>query len=226
MDTKRIENQFNLIAKEYDQNRRKFIPCFEDYYVSTTDFLAEKVKNPKCIVDLGSGTGLLAYFWYQKFNEANYILVDIAEDMLSVAKRRFEGLKNFSYQVFDYKSELPKEDFDTVISALSIHHLEDDEKIQLFKNLYEKLPEGGVFANYDQFCAGDPEMDTWFDTYWEGQLYQSGLTQKDIELWQERRKFDRECSVENEVELLKKAGFKSVKCIYGYHKFSVILAIK
>ena len=52
MDAKRIENQFNLIAKEYDQNRRKFIPCFEDYYVSTTDFLAEKVKNPKCIVDL------------------------------------------------------------------------------------------------------------------------------------------------------------------------------
>ena len=26
-----IEDQFNLIAEEYDMNRRKFIPCFEDY---------------------------------------------------------------------------------------------------------------------------------------------------------------------------------------------------
>ena len=27
-----IEAQFNLIAKEYDANRKKFIPCFNDYY--------------------------------------------------------------------------------------------------------------------------------------------------------------------------------------------------
>ena len=226
MDTQRIENQFNLIAEEYDKNRRNFIPCFEDYYISTTKFLAEKIKNPKCIVDLGSGTGLLAYYWYQKFQSANYMLVDIAEDMLSVAKRRFNGLKNFSYQVCDYKLELPKVAFDVVISALSIHHLEDHEKLQLFKNLYETLPIDGTFVNYDQFCAGDPELDDWYDQYWESQLYQSGLTKKDIELWQERRKFDRECSVEKEVELLKTSGFKKVKCIYGYHKFAVILAIK
>lgn len=31
-----IQDQFNLIAKEYDENRKKSIPCFEDYYVSTT----------------------------------------------------------------------------------------------------------------------------------------------------------------------------------------------
>lgn len=24
-----IEEQFNLVAKEYDSNRRKFLPCFE-----------------------------------------------------------------------------------------------------------------------------------------------------------------------------------------------------
>ena len=24
-----VQDQFNLIAKEYDENRRKFIPCFE-----------------------------------------------------------------------------------------------------------------------------------------------------------------------------------------------------
>ena len=36
-----IQEQFNAVAKEYDENRRKFIPCFEDYYVSATD-IAEK----------------------------------------------------------------------------------------------------------------------------------------------------------------------------------------
>ena len=26
-----IEQQFNLIAEEYDSNRRRFIPCFDDF---------------------------------------------------------------------------------------------------------------------------------------------------------------------------------------------------
>lgn len=27
-----IKEQFNFVAQEYDANRKKFIPCFEDYY--------------------------------------------------------------------------------------------------------------------------------------------------------------------------------------------------
>lgn len=83
-----------------------------------------------------------------------------------------------------------------------------------------------MFANYDQFCAGTAEMNKWFDLYWEKQLFNSGLTERDIELWKERRKLDKECSVEKEIEMLYKCSFSEVKCLYSYHKFSVIAAIK
>ena len=36
----------------------------------------------------------------------------------------------------------------------------------------------------------------------------------------------KECSVEEEVEMLKKCSFSEVKCLYSYHKFSVIIAVK
>ena len=32
MDTQQMEEQFNRIAEEYDVNRRKFIPRFDEYY--------------------------------------------------------------------------------------------------------------------------------------------------------------------------------------------------
>ena len=32
-----IEAQFNSIAKEYDCNRKKFIPCFDDFYEISTN---------------------------------------------------------------------------------------------------------------------------------------------------------------------------------------------
>ena len=219
-----IERQFNLIAEEYDSNRRKFIPCFDDFYKNTTEFIASNIEEPKQIVDLGAGTGLLTYFWYHQYPDSKYMLVDIADEMLNVAQKRFDGIENISYQTENYIYKLPDIIFDMVISALSIHHLEDKKK--LFERIYDSLPNGGLFVNYDQFCAGQTEMDYWFNSFWESQLANSGLTDKDIELWKERRKLDRECTAQQEVDMLKDCRFKMVKCVYSCQKFSVIVAIK
>lgn len=221
-----IKEQFDLIAEEYDKNRRKFIPCFEDYYIGTTKFITANISKPKRVLDLGAGTGLLSYYWYRDFPDAEYVLVDIADDMLGIAKKRFAGLDNVSFQTLDYTYALPTGDFDVMISALSIHHLENGEKVKLFGQIYDKLPEGGLFVNYDQFCAGQAPFTEWADSYWEGQLMQSGLSNNDIALWHERRKLDRECSVEDEVAMLSECGFKAVKCVYSCRKFAVIVAIK
>lgn len=221
-----IEKQFNRIAEEYDNNRRKFIPCFDDFYKNTTEFVASNIDEPKQIVDLGAGTGLLTYFWYQQCPNSEYVLVDIADEMLNVARKRFEGIGNISYQVENYIHKLPDTLFDTVISALSIHHLEDEDKKSLFSRIYDRLPDGGLFINYDQFCAGQPEMNHWFDSFWEGQLANSGLTDNDLELWKQRRKLDRECTVEQEINMLGNCRFKVVTCVYSCQKFSVIVAVK
>lgn len=221
-----IEKQFNLIAEEYDVNRKKFIPCFDDYYKNTTKLIISNIPKPKRVLDLGAGTGLLSYFWYRECPSAEYVLVDIAAEMLNIARKRFAGTDNISYQISDYSDKLPNGDFDVIASALSVHHLENDEKLKLFSGIYDKLPNGGLFVNYDQFCAGSVEMNHWFDSYWEHQLINSELTENDINLWRERRKLDKECSVEEEIEMLHGCKFKEVKCIYSYHKFSVIAAIK
>ena len=221
-----IEKQFNLISEEYDSGRKKFIPCFDDFYKTTTKFITSNIKEPQRIVDLGAGTGLLTYYWYQQYPTAEYVLVDIADEMLNVARKRFHQLGNITYCVENYINKLPDDFFDTVISALSIHHLEDEEKMKLFERIYDRLPSGGLFVNYDQFCAGQSELDDWYNTYWESQLSNSELTEKDIALWRERRKLDKECSVEKEVEMLQQCNFRIVKCVYSYHKFSVIVAIK
>ncbi|MBQ5920008.1 MAG: class I SAM-dependent methyltransferase [Selenomonadaceae bacterium] len=226
MNSNILEEQFNKVAREYDANRRRFIPCFDDYYDEVTRFLLFNVKKPSRVLDLGAGTGLLAYHWYKYSPDTEYVLTDIAEEMLAVGRQRFAGIDNVSYVVQDYTKELPEQNFDVIMSALSIHHLEDREKEKLFRDIYEKLPEGGLFANYDQFCANSETMSRWFDRYWERYLVESGLSRHDIELWLERRKLDRECSVEAEIAMLNRCGFRDVQSIYSYHKFTVLAAVK
>ena len=225
-DTMDIQKQFNLVANEYDKNRRKFIPCFDDFYIGTTSLIAYNIATPKTVLDLGAGTGLLSQFWIQHYPTAQFVLVDIADEMLDVARKRFSGMDNVTYQVLNYANELPSGKFDVIASALSVHHLEDEDKQDPFARINDLLPSGGLFVNYDQFCAGQPEMDQWINSYWENQLVHSGLTDHDIALWRERKKLDRECSVEQEIAMLDQCGFKTVQCVYSCQKFSVVVAIK
>ena len=46
-----IETQFNSIAKEYDGNRKKFIPCFDDFYDNSTKFILSILKHTKKIIN-------------------------------------------------------------------------------------------------------------------------------------------------------------------------------
>ena len=91
-----IQEQFNKIAREYDVNRRKFIPCFDEFYLKTTAFITSNINAPNRVIDLGAGTGLLTSYWYQHFPSAEYILVDIADDMLDIARKRFDHIETIS----------------------------------------------------------------------------------------------------------------------------------
>ena len=112
-----IEAQFNSIAKEYDCNRKKFIPCFDDFYENSTKFVLSSIKKPKGVLDLGAGTGLLSFYWYEQCPSAEYILVDIADEMFDVSRKRFFGLNNVAHIIMDYTKTLPEDDFDAVVPS-------------------------------------------------------------------------------------------------------------
>lgn len=49
-----IKTQFNLVAEEYDANRRKFIPCFDDYYEGTAAFVERAITSMNsCMASFG-----------------------------------------------------------------------------------------------------------------------------------------------------------------------------
>lgn len=228
----KIQTLFNSVSLEYDVERRAFIPCFDEFYGGATDFVASAIREPNCILDLGAGTGILTQFWFSHFPLAHYTLVDKAGGMLCVAKKRFLGKRNVSFIEADYFCEenfgIPRdgEKIDTVISALSIHHLKDEDKRLLFEKVYKVLERGGVFVNYDQFCADDDTINAQYTRYWTDKILASGLSQEAIAKWRERQKLDKECSVEKEVVAIKSSGFEAVQCIYQNQKFAVIVAKK
>ena len=122
-----VVNKFNQKAKEYDSERRALIPCFDDFYGVAIDCIDFKEDNPK-VLDLGAGTGILSQFFLEKYPNAEIVLIDLAEEMLKEAEKRFEGNDNISFICDDYITHEFNTKFDIIISSLSIHHLTGTEK--------------------------------------------------------------------------------------------------
>ena len=52
-----------------------------------------------------------------------------------------------TYVTGDLASPLPAGPWDAIVSALAIHHLEDDGNRDLFARAHDALGDGGVFVN-------------------------------------------------------------------------------
>lgn len=156
-----VVNKFNQKAKEYDSERRALIPCFDDFYGVAIDCIDFKGDNPK-VLDLGAGTGILSQFLLEKYPNAEIVLIDLAEEMLKEAEKRFEGNDNISFICDDYITHEFNTKFDIIISSLSIHHLTGTEKKVLIEKYYDLLNDGGNFVNADQVLNPNKGVEDYF----------------------------------------------------------------
>lgn len=227
METNRntVKEKFDQIAQDYDEQRRKLIPCFDDFYRIPVSITETTNDSPK-ILDIGAGTGLLSAFMLARYPKAKLTLIDLSEKMLDVARARFKDQPNVSYVVADYTKHEYEDQFDLVISSLSIHHLTDSEKKNLYAKIFTLLKHNGLFINADQVLGFTPTIEALYKEDWKKKIEASGLTKDELLAAYERTKLDKMSTLEDQLNWLKDAGFSDVDCIYKYFNFVVFFGRK
>ena len=78
----------------------------------------------------------------------------------------------------------------------------------------------------EQFIAKSEKINNLYNTWWYNYINNSGLKSEEKEAWLERKKLDKENTIDETKKLLEKSGFENIECIYNFMKFGVIIAIK
>ena len=208
-----IRNTFNNISEDYDSQRRKFIPCFDDFYGTAVSILDMENESPQ-VLDIGAGTGLLSSYVLKRFPTAKLTLIDLSEGMLKVAEARFQDHPGIKFLNGDYSNFIFNEKYDAVISALSIHHLPDKGKERLYNKCFTLIKERGIFVNADQFCGSTPVLDHLYKREWKRFIESTDLSIEEIKAGYERMKLDKEATLDLQLTWLRKA-FKDVDCVYN-----------
>ena len=209
MDLNKRANEMNeffnrVVDIDYDERHLKLIEAKE----KIIDFLPKNMKN---VIDLGTGTGLQLIKLYKEYPNVHTTAIDISDGMLKKLEERHisDNITIVNKSFFDYDFG---NDIDAVISSQALHHFESNDKLTLYKKVYECLKKDGVFVNEDYFAEDEETEKQLFEDYYnlvrgEGKHYDTPLT------------------IEHETEILKEVGFSSVEtCITDNYK--IIIAKK
>ena len=220
---KTASQTFDAFASGYNATRRRHIPPFDAFYGTAVEALALGVTPPRRILDLGAGTGLLASFVRAAYPDAEITLLDGAPKMLEEARAAM-GEKDTHFVVADLTDPLPTGPWDAIVSALAIHHLDDEAKQSLFARAYTALAPGGVFVNAEQVIGPSQLYTDFYGRWHETRARDAGSDDAEWARAVQRMSHDRCATVEDQLGWLRSAGFEDVDCLFKDHLFAVFVA--
>jgi len=190
---------FNEEAKKHDDLFVRQMGMTEFYDEIERQLDKSLIKNN--ILVLGCGTGLEIERIRCK---ANVTAIDIASEMIIELEKKVlypeVTLKTICGSFLDLYFGL--EAYDLVLTCYAMHHFNEKQKIELYRNIRNSLTEGGVFLN------GDSMEKSHYDELRRLQEAEQVYAEKNMSFGSLH--IDSPFCWEHELEVLKKAGFTEI----------------
>ncbi|HEV8538003.1 MAG TPA: class I SAM-dependent methyltransferase, partial [Bacteroidota bacterium] len=217
-----VEAHLRLQVTDYDRIIRTFIPGYEAMLETIVRSLGLVLPPDGRLIDLGGGTGSLAYLIAERFPNAIIEIWDIDRKMLAVAKQR---LSTFGDRILfverSFNESLPS--CNAVVACIALHHLRTlEKKKQVYTNIFNALPPDGIFLNGDATMSSDPKLREGTYSLWSEFMKSTGMSDEEVSKhfrnWSEE---DTYFSLAEELSALGGVGFRNVECFWKYGPMTV-----
>ncbi|RMF98514.1 MAG: class I SAM-dependent methyltransferase [Candidatus Schekmanbacteria bacterium] len=223
------EFRFSADAPEYDSLIEKVSPYYNTLIEETIRAIPFDKDKKLNALEIGIGTGRVTEKFIEKYKNAHITGVDISEEMINVAKKKFSNRKNaFSFLIQKIEDLNLKENYDCIYSCLALHHLKDEKlKFQCYKKIFDALDDGGFFANGDLIAGENEEENFFFRENYKMFLKKNLEREEEVEFWMRRHlENDYPAPLTKHLELLNKAGFRKVQVYWKKMNYAVFGAVK
>jgi len=193
---------------------------------------AAKYANPHAteLLDIGCGAGNYTLKMLSKVPNLNCVLNDLSMPMLQKAKERVLPQTKGKVTLIqdDMRNlNLLNNHFDIVLAAATLHHLRDDDDWELmFNKIYKALKPGGSFWVSDLISHHSEFINKLFEDKYSSHLEALGGPEYRQKVWDYVHYEDTPRSLNYQLALLEKVGFKTIEILHKNSCFAAFGGIK
>jgi len=180
-------------------------------YAALLEEVPEEVQR---VLDLGSGDGRLLEYVLHVRPQARGVALDFSPFMLDQLRNRFGHRAGVEIVGHNLDEPLPPlGTFELVVSSFAIHHLTDERKRQLYREIWTLLAPGGVFCNLEHVSSASAYGHERF-------LEAMRITASDED------PSNKLLDVHTQLEWLRAIGFGDVDCYWKWRELALLVGRK
>lgn len=224
------------------ENSELIIPNRKEQLDFLVDLFPWQWDDPIRVLDLGAGYGAVAEAILHRYYKATVVCVDGSEAMLRHARPR---LAKYGEQVEILLRDLADPTWHTgvsgpfhaVVSAIALHHLTNERKQQLCREVFDLLLPGGLFLN-DDVVEAPPFFQEHFASLTDRAIQEqekarTGVVRSIEDIQAERAARMRPAGQQSHIAPLaaqldwwRAAGFTSVDCYWKFLNLAIFGGVK
>lgn len=201
----------------YDEHMLTTIEGAAEFYKFTA---VQLPSIERCVIlDLGCGTGLELEEYLALNPSARIMGIDLSGGMLTALKNKFpdKTLDLICGSYFDIPFGSNR--FDAAVSVESLHHFAAEQKLLLYKKLFNSLKADGYFVLTDYFAESEALEREYFENFRQLKSEQ-GIADSGF------YHYDTPLTIDHEREILKSAGFSQCEILKNWGATYTIKATK
>ncbi len=207
---------FTARTDMYDEHMLTEVEGCKEGYIKMASLVPQETKT---LLDLGCGTGLELDEIFKLHPYVKVTGIDLTSSMLDKLREKHPN-RDMNLICGDYFKEIFGVDiFECAVSFQTMHHFPKDKKLSLYKKILDSLKDGGIYIECDYMVLTQEEEDHWFSE-------NTRLRREQGIVGDEFYHYDTPCSVDNQIELLKIAGFSSVEQVFRMENTTLLVAKK
>lgn len=191
------------------------------------------------VLDLGSGSGVLAGAILDRFPDAEILLADFSEPMLDAARDRFPSPHHLRVVDFSTPAWLDQvrdlAPFDAVVSGFAIHHQPDASKRRLYAEIFDLLSPGAPFIHIEHVASASPWIERQFNELLVDRMFaydqtvSGGRTREQVAhdyVYRPDKAANILAPLETQLQWLREIGYQDVDCLFKIYELCLFIGRK
>lgn len=212
------------VTKNFDNHVNKSVPMYKEFHKSISEMSVYFTQMGSNVIEVGTSTGTLInkISEYNKVRNLKYIGIDIEESMINECKIRYNHI--------DFKVENALDcsyiNSSVVIAMLSFQFMKKEERKKVIKKIYNEMNDDGALFIVEKVKTEILDIhDIYNDLYYD--FKRENLVDKEIlDKNSSLRGVMKPLTLNENINQIKKAGFKKVDVFLKYNNFAGLVCIK